>query len=165
MRRGPLAIAEACEIAEQLCRALGHAHARRVVHGDIKPANVLISQHGSVKVGDFGVARLAEGSSAGAAAATIAGTPKYMAPEQARGRGTTTASDVYSVGVVLYEMLAGRPPFSGSSVVDLALAHLQDPPPPLPPDVAAAARRRGRARARRRIRGTATPTARSSPVR
>jgi eukaryotic-like serine/threonine-protein kinase len=135
LHRGPLAIAEAREIAEQLCRALGHAHARRVVHGDIKPANVLISQHGLVKVGDFGVARLAEGSSAGAAAATIAGTPKYMAPEQARGRGTTMASDVYSVGVVLYEMLAGRPPFRGSSVVDLALAHLQDPPPPLPPDV------------------------------
>jgi eukaryotic-like serine/threonine-protein kinase len=134
LRRGPLAISEAWEIAEQLCRALAHAHARRVVHGDIKPANVLMSQLGSVKVGDFGVARLAEGSSAGAAA-TIAGTPKYMAPEQARGRGTTTASDVYSVGVVMYEMLAGRPPFSGTSVVDLALAHLQDPPPPLPSDV------------------------------
>jgi serine/threonine-protein kinase len=134
LRRGPLAISEAWEIGEQLCRALAHAHARRVVHGDIKPANVLISHHGSVKVGDFGVARLAEGSSVGAAA-TIAGTPKYMAPEQARGHGTTTASDVYSVGVVMYEMLAGRPPFSGASVVDLALAHLQDPPPALPSDV------------------------------
>jgi hypothetical protein len=131
LKRGALPSAEARDIAEQLSRAVGHAHARSVVHGDIKPANVLISQQASVKVGDFGVARLAEGSSAGPAA-TIAGTPRYMAPEQARGRGTTMASDVYSVGVVLYEMLAGTPPFRGSSVVDLALAHLQDPPPPLP---------------------------------
>ena len=144
LRRGRLAPPEACEIAEQLSRALAHAHARRVVHGDIKPANVLISQHGSVKVGDFGVARLAEGSSAGAAA-TIAGTPRYMAPEQARGRGTTMASDVYSVGVVLYEMLAGQPPFSGDSVVDLALQHLQDPPPPLPLRRTAGGGRGGRA--------------------
>jgi eukaryotic-like serine/threonine-protein kinase len=130
LRRGRLAPSDACEIGEQLCWALGHAHADRVVHGDIKPANVLISSTGTVKVGDFGVARLAEGSSVGAAA-TIVGTPRYMAPEQARGRGTTAATDVYSVGVVLYEMLAGQPPFSGGSAVDLALRHLQDRPPPL----------------------------------
>jgi eukaryotic-like serine/threonine-protein kinase len=130
LRRGRLAPATACDIAAQLCRALAHAHSKRVVHGDIKPANILISVHGTVKVGDFGVARLAEGSSVGAGA-TIAGTPRYMAPEQARGRGTTAATDVYSVGVVLYEMLAGRPPFAGSSPVELALAHLQDEPAPL----------------------------------
>jgi eukaryotic-like serine/threonine-protein kinase len=130
LQRGRLASREASDIAEQLCRALAHAHAKRVVHGDIKPANILISSQGTVKVGDFGVARLAEGSSAGAAA-TIMGTPRYMAPEQARGRGTTAATDVYSVGVVLYEMLAGRPPFAGAAPVELALAHLQDTPPPL----------------------------------
>jgi eukaryotic-like serine/threonine-protein kinase len=132
LRRGRLAPSEAAEIADQLCRALAHAHSKRVVHGDIKPANVLISRAGTVKVGDFGVARLAEGSSVGVAA-TIAGTPRYMAPEQARGRGTTAATDVYAVGVVLYEMLAGRPPFAGSSPVELALCHLQDAPAPLPP--------------------------------
>lgn len=133
LRRGPLAPREAGEIAGQLCLALARAHARSVVHGDIKPANVLISHDRAVKVGDFGVARLAEGSSVGPSA-TIAGTPRYMAPEQARGRGTTTATDIYSVGVVVYEMLAGRPPFTGVSVVDLALQHLQDEPPPLPAD-------------------------------
>ena len=93
-------------IAEQLCRALERAHSRQVVHRDVKPANLLISPDGQVKVGDFGVARLAEGSSDGAGA-TIVGTPRYMAPEQARGHRVTPATDVYSAGIVLYEMLAG----------------------------------------------------------
>ena len=130
LRRGPLAPPDAREVAEQLCRALAQAHLQNIVHRDIKPANVLISARGQVKVGDFGVARLAEGSTEGAA--TIVGTPRYMAPEQARGLTTTPATDVYSVGVVLYEMLAGRPPFTESSVVELALRHVQDPPPALP---------------------------------
>jgi serine/threonine-protein kinase len=130
LRRGPLAPPDAREVAEQLCRALAQAHLQNIVHRDIKPANVLISARGQVKVGDFGVARLAEGSTEGAA--TIVGTPRYMAPEQARGLTTTPATDVYSVGVVLYEMLAGRPPFTESSVVELALRHVHDPPPALP---------------------------------
>jgi eukaryotic-like serine/threonine-protein kinase len=130
LRRGRLPPWEACAIAAQLCRALAHAHAQRIVHRDVKPANILLSSRGRVKVGDFGVARLAEGST-DAAAATIVGTHKYMAPEQGRGRRTTPATDIYSVGVVLYEMLAGRPPFTGDSAVELALRHLQDPPPPL----------------------------------
>jgi serine/threonine-protein kinase len=130
LRRGALPPAEAREIAEQLCRALAHAHAQRVVHRDVKPANVLISLEGRVKVGDFGIARLAEGSTDGGG--TIAGTPRYMAPEQAQGRPATPATDVYGAGVVLYEMLAGRPPFCDRSAVELALRHLNDPPPPLP---------------------------------
>jgi serine/threonine protein kinase len=129
-RSGRLPPWEACAIAAQLCRALAHAHAQRIVHRDIKPANIMLSSRGRVKVGDFGVARLAEGSTDGAAA-TIVGTPRYMAPEQGRGRATTPATDIYSVGVVLYEMLAGRPPFAGDSAVELALRHLQDSPPPL----------------------------------
>jgi eukaryotic-like serine/threonine-protein kinase len=131
-RGGPLAPWEACGIAEQLCRALDHAHAEHIVHRDIKPANVLISERGQVKVGDLGIARLAEGSTDGGTA-TIVGTPRYMAPEQASGQPVTPATDVYSAGIVLYEMLAGRTPFGGESAVEIALQHVQMEPPPLPP--------------------------------
>ena len=130
-RGGPLAAWEACEIAEQLCRALEHAHAEHIVHRDIKPANVLISARGRVKVGDLGIARLAEGSTDGGTA-TIVGTPRYMAPEQASGQPVTPATDVYSAGIVLYEMLAGRTPFGGESAVEIALQHVNLEPPPLP---------------------------------
>jgi serine/threonine-protein kinase len=128
---GPLAPTEACDIAEQLCRALARAHSQRIVHRDIKPANVLLSGSGQVKLSDFGIARLAEGSTGGGTGAVL-GTPRYMAPEQARGLKTTPASDVYSVGVVLYEMLTGAPPFQGASAIELALGHLHDAPASLP---------------------------------
>ncbi len=128
----PLDPWQACDIAEQLSRALGRAHSQHIVHRDIKPANVLISTTGEVKLGDFGVARLAEEGADGSSGSMIAGTPRYMAPEHARGLPTTPASDTYSVGVVLYEMLAGDPPFSGTAAVDLALSHLHDDPPSLP---------------------------------
>ncbi len=139
LRRGPLPVQEACSVAEQLCRALASAHREGVVHCDVKPANVLLGADGRVKVGDFGVARLAEGTSQ-ALTATVAGTPRYMSPEQARGRPTTAATDVYSAGVVLYEMLAGSPPFVDGSPVELGLRHLQDAPPPLPSGVPPALR-------------------------
>ncbi|HEY1518937.1 MAG TPA: protein kinase [Solirubrobacteraceae bacterium] len=131
-RRGPLSAWEACEIGEQLCRALEHAHAEHIVHRDIKPANVLISERGQVKVGDLGIARLAEGSTDGGTA-TIVGTPRYMAPEQASGLPVTPATDVYSAGIVLYETLAGRTPFGGDSAIEIALQHVQMQPPRLPP--------------------------------
>jgi serine/threonine protein kinase len=130
LRRGPLLPWEACGVATQLCRALAGAHAQRIVHRDVKPANIMLSTEGRVKVGDFGVARLAEGSTDGTAA-SIVGTPRYMAPEQGRGHATTPATDIYSAGVVLYEMLSGAPPFTAAAVVELALLHLQEPPPPL----------------------------------
>ena len=133
VKRGPLSAEEAREIAEQLCRALARAHAQDVIHRDVKPANVLLSTRGEVKVGDFGVAALAEGST-DAGGATVVGTPRYMAPEQARGGRTGPATDVYGAGIVLYEMLAGHPPFRDGSPVELALRHLHDPPPPLPAD-------------------------------
>ena len=94
---------------------------------------------GAIKVGDFGVARLAEGST-DASVATIAGTPGYMAPEQASGGISSPATDVYGVGIVLYEMLAGHTPFEGKSAVELALRHVNDPPPPLPVEHAPCAR-------------------------
>jgi eukaryotic-like serine/threonine-protein kinase len=130
-RGGRLAPWEACEIGEQLCRALEHAHGEQIVHRDIKPANVLISSRGRVKVGDLGIARLAEGTTEGGTA-TIVGTPRYMAPEQASGLPVSPATDVYSLGIVLYEMLAGHPPFNGDTAVEIALRHVQEPVPPLP---------------------------------
>lgn len=131
LSRGPLPPLEALDVAAQLCRALVPAHAQRVVHRDIKPGNVLITRDGRVKVGDFGVARLAEGTSEGPAG-TVVGTPRYMAPEQARGHVPTPATDVYGAGVVLYEMLAGAPPFQEGSAVELAIRHIGDTPPALP---------------------------------
>jgi len=139
LRHGPLPPAEARAIAEQLCDALAGAHAQGIVHCDVKPANVLITVAGRVKVGDFGVARLAEGTSQ-APSATVAGTPRYMSPEQARGQPTGPATDVYSAGVVLYEMLAAEPPFSHGSAVELGLRHVQEQPPPLRGEIPAALR-------------------------
>ncbi len=139
LRDGALPLGEALEVAERLCKALASAHAQRIVHCDVKPANVLLGLDGQVKVGDFGVARLAEGTSQ-AQAVTIAGTPRYMSPEQARGLPTSPATDVYSAGVVLYEMLAGKPPFEHASAVELGLRHIQDEPPPLPATVPGALR-------------------------
>jgi eukaryotic-like serine/threonine-protein kinase len=141
-RGGALPVWEACEIAEQLCRALAHAHAEHIVHRDIKPANVLLSRRGEVKVGDLGIARLASaGTTTDGATATIVGTPRYMAPEQASGQPVTPATDVYSAGIVLFEMLAGEPPFGGDSAVEIALRHVQQPVPPLPAGTPASVQR------------------------
>lgn len=134
LHRGRLSVEQATALAVGLCRSLARAHADNIVHRDVKPENVLISRAEQVKVGDFGVARLAQGSSAGVGA-TAAGTPRYMAPEQAKGGPVTPATDVYGVGVVLYEMLAGRPPFGAATAIELALAHLNESPPPLPQEV------------------------------
>jgi eukaryotic-like serine/threonine-protein kinase len=131
-RGGRLSPWRAGEIAEHVCRALEHAHAEHIVHRDIKPANVLISARGRVKVGDLGVARMAAEGTTDGGTATIVGTPRYMAPEQADGQPVTPATDVYSAGIVLYEMLAGEPPFNGDSAVEIALRHMQAPVPPLP---------------------------------
>jgi serine/threonine protein kinase len=128
LQRGAIAPAEALALATRLCEALASAHARGIVHCDVKPANVLLTADDSLKVGDFGVARLAGGGTSQGLSATVAGTPRYMAPEQARGHRTTPATDVYSAGVVLYEMLAGEPPFAHGSAVELGLRHVQDEP-------------------------------------
>ncbi|HTA36060.1 MAG TPA: serine/threonine-protein kinase, partial [Solirubrobacteraceae bacterium] len=135
LQRGAMTPSEAVAIATRLCDALASAHMRGIVHCDVKPANVLLSGDGALKVGDFGVARLAGDGTSQALSATVAGTPRYMAPEQARGQRTTPATDVYSAGVVLYEMLAGAAPFVQGSPVALGLRHVQDEPPPLPAGV------------------------------
>ena len=143
-RAGPegVPVSEARAIAIGLCRALQAAHERNVVHRDVKPGNVLLGAGPQlrVKVGDFGIARLAEGTTppVGGVGATgshpslVLGTPRYMAPEQARGERTSPATDVYSAGIVLYELLAGHTPFPAASPYALALSHVSQAPPALP---------------------------------
>ena len=126
----PLPIQRAVDITVQMCAALGAAHRAGLVHCDVKPQNVLVTSDGRVKVTDFGIARVLSQASTHITD-TVWGTPHYISPEQAAGESPTPASDVYAVGVVLYEMLAGRLPFEGETHTQLALAHMRDEPPPL----------------------------------
>jgi serine/threonine-protein kinase len=107
--------AEVKEIAVQVCAALKHAHDRGVVHRDIKPANLLLARDGKVKLSDFGIAKLF-GSTGATGVGGVLGTAEYMAPEQADGRPVGHRGDLYSLGAVLYTLLAGRPPFVAKSV-------------------------------------------------
>ncbi len=134
---GPLGVRETMAIAVQVSGALAAAHARGIVHRDIKPENVMVRPDGYVKVLDFGLAKLiaterpeAE-STLRTQAGTLLGTPRYMSPEQARGLEASARSDVWSLGVMLYEMVAGRPPFDGPSVLDVLAAVLRTAPVPL----------------------------------
>jgi len=122
---GRLEPAQAAEIVEQTLRALGHAHHQGFVHRDIKPENVLVTTDGVVKVTDFGLARAyAEGRQT--EAGTVTGTVQYLAPEQIRGEPADPRSDLYSLGVVMYELLTGRLPFTGETAMSIAYKHLSD---------------------------------------
>ncbi len=129
-REGRLPEARASAIGEQLLGALGEAHEAGIVHRDVKPANVMLLQHKNdadfVKLLDFGIAEI-EGQGPGGGL----GTPTYLSPEQARGAAPDARSDLYSLGVLLYEMVGGRPPFLASNPMAVLSAHLQEPPPPL----------------------------------
>jgi serine/threonine protein kinase len=127
---GGLTVDDALRIAADVAEAAGEAHAHDIVHRDIKPANILLTPDGHAKVTDFGIARITHVPTV-TTTAVVLGTVHYLAPEQARDGTITPATDVYSLGVVLYEMLAGRPPFIGDTYLQVALQHLNDPPPPL----------------------------------
>ena len=134
---GRLAAPRACEIAAAAADALAFAHEHGVVHRDVKPGNIMIADEGTVKVMDFGIARAVTADTA-TQTATVLGTAAYLSPEQARGERVDHRSDIYSLGVVLYEMLTGDPPFAGDSAVAVAYKHVsEDPTPPgrVTPDV------------------------------
>jgi len=126
----PFSIGRALDIAVDVCEGMGFAHRAGIVHCDVKPQNVLITPDGRAKVTDFGIAR-AFSQIVPREVETVWGTPHYFAPEQAAGEPPTPASDVYSIGIMLYEMLSGRLPFDGPDHATLAMMHMRDEPPPL----------------------------------
>jgi serine/threonine-protein kinase len=126
----PLSQAQVLDIAMQITEGLKHAHRHGVIHRDIKPHNILITRDGQVKVTDFGIARAPTNATLTQSESLI-GSVHYMSPEQARGGFTNERSDLYSLGVVMYEMLTGEPPFSGDSMFSIALKHLQEQPRPI----------------------------------
>ena len=126
--RGPTPIRIAIDYTRQILAALGFAHRHGIVHRDIKPHNVVVDAEGRVKVTDFGIAR--SGASQMTEAGSIIGTAQYLSPEQARGSPVDQRSDVYSVGIVLYEMLTGKVPFTGETPLEIAMKHLSEVPVP-----------------------------------
>jgi len=131
--RGPLSPTHACDVVSEVAGALSFAHENGVIHRDIKPGNILIGLGGQVKVADFGIAR-ALGSNIDEALTEIGsvmGTATYLSPEQAQGAQPDPRSDIYSLGVMMYELVAGRPPFTGESAVAVAYQHVHNFPQPL----------------------------------
>ena len=135
LRGGPLGVIEAVDIATQVASALSAAHGRGIVHRDVKPENVMIRPDGYVKVLDFGLAKPVAAATGAASALTqpgiVMGTPQYMSPEQARGQAIDARSDVWSLGAVLHEMVAGAPPFGGGPLADVFAAIVSRDPAPL----------------------------------
>ncbi|TQK18035.1 serine/threonine-protein kinase [Microbacterium sp. SLBN-154] len=134
-RDGALSTDKTLDIVAQTAAALQAAHAAGLVHRDIKPGNLLITPDGRVKITDFGIARIADQVPL-TATGQVMGTVQYLSPEQASGHPASPATDTYSLGIVAYESLAGKRPFTGESQVAIAMAQINEQPPPLPPTVA-----------------------------
>jgi len=133
-RDGRMPVSATLDLVAQSARALAAAHTAGIVHRDIKPGNLLIKPDGQVKITDFGIARAALAAHL-TQTGMVMGTAQYVSPEQASAKTVTAAADIYSLGVVAYECLAGQPPFTAEAPIALALAHVRQPPPPLPDDV------------------------------
>src|SRR5215471_7064583 len=129
LTRGPAPVSVAVDYARQMLSALRFAHRNGIVHRDIKPHNVLVDAEGHLKVTDFGIARA--GTSQMTEEGSFIGTAQYLSPEQARGTQVDQRSDLYSLGIVLYELLTGNVPFGGDTPVEIAMKHLQATPEPL----------------------------------
>ena len=129
LRHGPLALSVALPMVDEILSALGYAHAKGVIHRDIKPDNILFREDGSVVIADFGIAKATLSSQAMTATGVVVGTPQYMSPEQCKGTDLDGRSDLYSVGIVLFQMLTGQIPFTGEGVHALMYAHLREEPP------------------------------------
>lgn len=125
-QKGPLSWRETLHFSMQIAKALEHAHSRSIIHRDIKPHNVMILKDGSVKVADFGIARIA--SAQNTLTKEALGSVHYISPEQARGARVDNRTDIYSLGVVMYEMLTGRPPYDGETPVSVAIQHINGTP-------------------------------------
>lgn len=123
--KGKLTVNETIDYSIQIAEALAHAHKNHIVHRDIKPHNIMITEEGRVKVTDFGIARAASASTI-SNTSNVIGSVHYFSPEQARGRYTDEKSDIYSLGIVMYEMITGRVPFEGDSPISVALKHIQE---------------------------------------
>lgn len=135
---GALDWKRAVEITKQIARALSFAHANHIIHRDVKPHNIMITQSGTAKITDFGIAKVLSSSSVGENTGTVMGSVHYFSPEQARGGYIDEKSDIYSLGIVLYEMLTGKVPFDGENPVAVALMHINDamtPPRELNPEI------------------------------
>lgn len=129
--QGRMDAQQAVQMTLQILSALSHAHQRHIIHRDMKPQNMLVDENGHVKVADFGIARMTDAKTMTIADGNVMGSVHYFSPEQAKGEQVTETSDLYSVGVMLYEMLSGRVPFDGDTPVSVAMKHLTELPKPL----------------------------------
>ena len=141
-KKGALSWKEVLHFSTQIAKALSHAHSKGIIHMDIKPQNVILPKDGTVKIADFGIALLEESMGNGNTGDEAIGSIHYISPEQARGETVDARTDIYSLGVVMYEMLTGRIPFDGDSVAEVAVKHftvVPDPPsflnPEIPPEL------------------------------
>ncbi len=158
IQRGPVPVSTAVELAIQISQGLAFAHQQGLVHRDVKPQNVLLNGDGQAKVTDFGIARSLDVQHGMTQTGTVLGTSDYIAPEQAQGQRVDEHTDVYSLGVVLYELLTGEVPFPGENFVAVAMRHINEPPPSIrerrpdvPPRLEAAVQRAMAKEARHRF--------------